>query len=139
MKRQKRQRRIVDPEKLENVGWKKAKPKRLPKGWSLLPPPFDEAENGCGYWHESGLRVLASVLVEKDARRWFHVSCSLASRRPSYEELCTVKAVFVGSHRRAIQVFPPKAEHVNFHPYTLHLWCCLDGDGLPDFRRDGVV
>ena len=32
-------------------------------------------------------------------------------------------------------VFPERKFHVNIHPFCLHLWCCLDGDGLPEFSH----
>lgn len=35
----------------------------------------------------------------------------------------------------ALQVLPPRAKHVNIHPFCLHLWCCLDGDVTPDFTQ----
>jgi len=28
---------------------------------------------------------------------------------------------------------------VNDHPRCLHLWCCLDRDVVPDFRRGGTI
>lgn len=121
--------------KRERRAWRKARPKNLPEGWRRLPEPFDEKEDGGGYASEWGLRVLCSALLEADDRVWLHVSCSRSDRIPTYEELCDVKRIFVGRTRRALQVFPPEAEHVNDHPYCLHLWCCMDGDGMPDFRR----
>lgn len=94
------------------------------------------------------LQVIVSSSREDDGRRWLHVSASrvwlvrnrlgafLAEQAlPSYEDLKLVKREFVGEDKRAIQVFPPSAEHVNIHPCVLHLWHCVDGDGLPDFTQ----
>lgn len=86
-----------------------------------------------------GLYVIVSGCVEGDGRRWIHVSCSRSDRLPSWSDLRKVKDAFIGRERKAIQVLPPASEYVNFHPYVLHLWCCLDGDGLPDFRKDGAI
>lgn len=88
-----------------------------------------------GVWKNlrTGQAVIASVSREPDGRRWLHVSTSFAARLPSYAELCEVKRLFIGADRRALQLFVPTAEHVNIHPHTLHLWHCVDGDGLPDF------
>jgi hypothetical protein len=47
-----------------------------------------------------------------------------------------VKELFIGGDRQAIQVMPPRSNHVNIHE-VLHLWHCLDGDGLPDFTGGG--
>ncbi len=84
-----------------------------------------------------GLFVMVSGAVELDSRRWIHVSVSRKDRLPSYDDLAAVKRTFIGDERRALQVFAPKSEHVNVHRFCLHLWTCLDRDGLPDFRDAG--
>ena len=70
-----------------------------------------------------------------------HVSVSRAKYIPSYEDLAGVKGAFVGDDRQALQLFPRRADHVNIHPYCLHLWACLepDGDGLPAFGAEGTI
>lgn len=80
------------------------------------------------------LSVILSVAVEDDQRKWLHVSLAHRNRLPTYETLKLVKDTFIGD-RKAIQVFPSEKEYVNKHPYCLHLWCCLDGDPLPDFTH----
>lgn len=85
------------------------------------------------------LHVICSAAVERDGRRWMHVSCSRRNRLPSWEELRLVKDTFIGPDRRALQILPPQSEYVNLHPNVLHLWSCLDSDGLPDFRKDGEI
>lgn len=85
------------------------------------------------------LLVIASGATEADGKRWIHVSLSRPSRLPSWEDVREVKDTFIGPDRKAIQVLPPKAEYVNVHRYTLHLFCCLDGDPLPDFRKAGII
>lgn len=83
--------------------------------------------------------VIFSAQRERDDRRWVHVSVSRPSRLPSWDDLREVKDTFIGRDRRALQILPPRAEYVNFHKNVLHLWHCLDGDGLPDFRHDGMI
>lgn len=80
------------------------------------------------------LMVIVSGNTEADGKRWIHVSYSRPSRIPSYEDLCLVKDRFIGADRQAISVHPPASQHVNLHATCLHLFHCLDGDGLPDFR-----
>lgn len=104
-------------------------PRVLPPTWKLV----DVVQDGAAYMHRGGLKVIASVATHGGAR-WLHVSCSRRSRLPTWDDLRMVKNLFVGRHRKAIQVFPAETEHVNIHPYCLHLWCCLDVDPLPDFR-----
>ena len=88
---------------------------------------------------DDGLYVIISESVEADEKRWLHVSCSRRTRLPSWADLRRVKDAFCGKERKAIQVFAPASEWVNIHSFALHLWCCLDGDVLPDFRKDGQI
>jgi len=85
--------------------------------------------DGAAYRRADGLAVIASGAVEQDGRRWLHVSCSRATQLPSWQDLRDVKELFCGPERAA--------KHVNIHPHCLHLWCCLEGDVLPDFTQGG--
>lgn len=104
--------------------------RRCPKGWKRL-PGYPEQWT---FQSRDGLAVITSdPLPFGDGKLWGHVSCSRADRIPSYEDVATVKRLFVGRRRKAIQVFPSEDEHVNFHPHCLHLWWTPEDDGLPDF------
>jgi hypothetical protein len=81
-----------------------------------------------------GLQAIVSVAPEADGKIWEHVSVSHAERIPAWRELAEVRRVFVPADLVALQVLPPEAEWVNDHPYTLHLWACLNGRVTPDFR-----
>jgi hypothetical protein len=85
----------------------------------------------------SGL-ILASVATYDDGL-WYHVSFSLKDKIPSYEQTLFVRGSIFPASAKVIQVFPPVDEHYNFHPNCLHLWSCLEGDRLPDFRSMGMV
>ena len=111
---------------------------------TFLPPQigrfrFDSGHPGQGGRYISPARqvVIVSTNREADGKRWLHVSTPFQDRLPTYEELCEVKNIFVGPDAKAVQVFPPEAEHCNVHPYCLHLWACIDEDPLPDFRGPG--
>ncbi len=93
-------------------------PAILPKGWIR--------ENACSYRHRSGLLVLRTMALERDGKRWLHVSLSAAggARLPTYDELVAVKEVFICASEL---------------PNVLHLWHCLDGRPTPDFRRGGTI
>jgi len=40
----------------------------------------------------------------------------------------------------AYQVFAPPSQHVNIHPYALHLWGKVDGSPtLPEFGKYGTI
>lgn len=84
------------------------------------------------------LGVIVSCCTYNDRRIWLHVSVSrFDGVLPTWEQMSLVKALFIGEERQALQVMPKASEHVNIHPGVLHLWHCLDGDGLPDFRAGG--
>lgn len=67
----------------------------------------------CGY----SLRIVAS-----DGMGWEHVSVSLPTRCPTWEEMCRVKNMFWDDTDCVVQYHPPKSDYVNNHPYCLHLW-----------------
>lgn len=110
-----------------------ALPRVLPVGWRH---PAGQPDN-CFQSIVHSLAVFLSVERHSDSRRWLHVSVSHRDRIPSWDELRSIKDLFIGRDKKAIQVLPPESEYVNHCPRCLHLWCCLDGDGLPDFRRHG--
>ena len=111
-------------------------PSVLPHGWEEL-PPLDETV--IGFLRNDGLRVIVSASRERDGKRWLHASMSRPNSLPSWGDVRDVKSVFVGDHRTAVQILPPESEYVNIHPYVLHLWCCLDGDIVPDFVTEGMI
>lgn len=63
------------------------------------------------------LRVIVS-----DGMGWDHVSVSLDHRCPTWEEMAFIKRFFFRDEEAVMQLHPPKQEHVNNHPYCLHLW-----------------
>lgn len=82
-----------------------------------------------------GLVVISSTNKEQDGKLWQHVSLSRKSRIPTYDDMKYVKSLFIGDDKTAYQIFSKLDNHVNIHPYCLHLWCCLDGEILPDFTN----
>jgi len=71
------------------------------------------------------LRIQAS-----DGRGWEHVSVSTATRCPTWEEMCFVKALFWDEEDCVMQLHPPRSTYVNNHPYCLHLWRPI-GQAIP--------
>jgi hypothetical protein len=75
------------------------------------------------------LRIIADA-----GQGWDHVSVSTAMRCPTWEEMDMVKDMFFKVHEVAMQLHVPKKDHINIHPFTLHLWRPHKG-GVP--RPDG--
>jgi len=68
-------------------------------------------------YNGNGLRVIAS-----DGLGWDHVSVSLKNRCPTWDEMKFIKEMFFTDDEPAFQIFPPKSDYKNAHPYCLHWW-----------------
>lgn len=53
---------------------------------------------------------------------WEHVSVSLAHRCPTWDEMTWVKNLWWSENETVIEFHVPASQHVNYHPYCLHLW-----------------
>lgn len=53
---------------------------------------------------------------------WDHVSVSLHGRCPNWPEMAHVARMFFRDGEAAMQLHVPATEHINCHPWTLHLW-----------------
>jgi hypothetical protein len=95
---------------------------------------LDYGLGGVQFRHEDmQMMAIFTMSCHQDGKCWIHASIARTDRIPSYDELRKLKTEFIGRDRKAIMVLPAEAEHVNIHPNTLYLFCCLDGDPLPDF------
>jgi hypothetical protein len=83
--------------------------------------------------------VICTARVEQDGLRWLHVSCSRRDRLPDWADLRLIKHTFIGDDRVALQVLPREHDYVNIAPRCMHLWSCLDGEPVPDFRVHGQI
>lgn len=84
------------------------------------------------YYPTKQIAIIISINIETDGKRWIHLSASRKKQLPSWMDLKEIKQIFL-QDRKAIQVLPQKDRYVNINPYVLHLFTCLDGDGLPEF------
>lgn len=87
---------------------------------SFNDPDMDPTKNGAfmvqalsGVW----LRVLATT-----GYGWEHVSVSIYSRTPNWGEMDQVKRLFFEDTETVVQYHVPSSDHINDHPYCLHLW-----------------
>ena len=63
------------------------------------------------------LRIIAS----SDAG-WEHVSVSRLNRCPNWPEMDHIKRLFFKDDETVMQLHVPPSEHINAHPFCLHLW-----------------
>jgi hypothetical protein len=106
-------------------------PTVLPAGWRCL----DYMGAHGTVYRSISLTVIMSVGNHLDGKRWLHVSLARRDRIPYYTDMVEVKELFIGPEKKAIQIFPPRSEHVNINEHVLHLWHCIDDDPLPDFTQ----
>jgi hypothetical protein len=73
-------------------------------------------------------RVLAVIASNGDA--WDHVSVSRVDRCPNWEEMEYVKRLFFNDDEVAMQLHVAVTDHINAHPYCLHIWM-PQGEKIP--------
>jgi hypothetical protein len=66
------------------------------------------------------------VIVASADAGWDHVSVSRKNRTPNWGEMEHIKRLFFRDDETAMQLHVPVADHINHHPYVLHLWRPLD-------------
>ena len=102
------------------------------KHWTLI----EKRQDGISYRHSIAQGLTAIFSVEYHGGMcWLHASIARIDKIPDYKDLCKLKKEFIGKDSKAIMVLPKESEHVNIHPYVLHLFSCLDGYILPDFTE----
>lgn len=77
------------------------------------------------------LRIIAS-----DGGGWDHVSVSLPTRCPTWEEMCWVKRLFFSPDEVVMQLHPATSNYVNNHPHCLHLWRPQSAEEIARIRDD---
>lgn len=63
------------------------------------------------------LNIIASI-----GGGWEHVSVSRKNRCPNWPEMSFIKGLFFKDDETVMQLHVPTVDHVNYHPYCLHLW-----------------
>jgi len=109
-------------------------PRVLPYPWHVV---ATDPDGGLAY-DSDRLRVLVDAHIEEDGKAWIHLSVSRRDRRlPTWEDLVTIRDVFLGAEQLAVQVLPPRSEHYDagLGVEVLHLWAPLESDPLPNFLR----
>lgn len=102
---------------------------KVPEHYRVLSGPLKSSvlDGNNGFFvfkkHNIIYRIQAS-----DGFGWEHCSITLDKKRTAdWEELCMIKDMFWGETDCVVQYHPPKADHVNIHPYCLHLFRPVGG------------
>lgn len=101
----------------------KKKPSALLEDFRIKVGPFRSTEkNGMnGAFEIPSDNVVLRVIVS-DQLGWDHVSISLPTRTPTWDEMCKMKNTFFKPEETVIQYHPPNSKYINKHPFVLHLW-----------------
>src|SRR5262245_4071443 len=62
------------------------------------------------------------LVVVSNGLGWDHVSASLKDRCPTWEEMSLIRDICFEPDECVMQLHVPVTEHINHHPYCLHLW-----------------
>lgn len=77
----------------------------------------------CGvFWVPSPIDRQPMRAIASAGEYWEHVSVSRRSRCPNWAEMSFIKELFFRPDETAIQFHVPVRDHINVHPYCLHLW-----------------
>ena len=74
------------------------------------------------YKHRFKRIVTQLAVIASDTKNWEHVSVSLPNRVPIYAHMRYVKNLFWDENDIVMELHVPLANHINIHPYCLHLW-----------------
>src|SRR5215510_12883173 len=89
---------------------------------SLLPnvKVVQVEEEGGAFYVWNGHR--AFKVIASHGMNWDHVSVSTRERCPTWDEMEFIKRMFFNDDEVAMQLHVAPSDHINCHPYCLHLW-----------------
>lgn len=53
---------------------------------------------------------------------WEHLSVSMPSRTPTWEQMCVMKDIFWNKNEACVEYHPREEDYVNNHKHCLHIW-----------------
>lgn len=80
-------------------------------------------DDTCGMFHVPSIIDRAPIrVIASSGEGWDHVSVSRQNRCPNWPEMEHIKRLFFADDETAMQLHVPPSDHINCHPYCLHLW-----------------
>ena len=100
------------------------------EGFMPIPPDMRQKKEKWGVFMIP-LGELETAIVIADngvsSPEWEHVSVSLPTRCPTWDEMCKIKEIFFSDDETVVQYHPRKQDYVNIHRFCLHLWRLKNG------------
>lgn len=82
-----------------------------------------EGDDTCGLFIIRDIKLKNALkVIASSGEGWDHVSVSLPHRCPTWDEMEHVKRLFFRDDETAMQLHVPPTDHINVHPFCLHLW-----------------
>lgn len=105
---------------MRKTPWLRAEPYRVP----FFPghPYYSAYGDDFGMFKIPGPCAAPLAVIVSAGDSWDHVSVSLKNRCPNWSEMSFVKDLFFDETETVMQLHVPADDHVNCHPYCLHLW-----------------
>ena len=72
--------------------------------------------------HRDGHKGAKLTVIASCGGGWEHISVSTPVRCPTWDEMEHIKRLFFRDDETAMQLHVPPSDHVNCHPFCLHLW-----------------
>jgi hypothetical protein len=80
-------------------------------------------DESCGVFQvPSPIDQAALMILASSGGGWDHVSVSHTNRCPNWPEMSHIRTLFFRNEECVMQLHVPKSEHINAHPFCLHLW-----------------
>lgn len=70
---------------------------------------------------------------------WEHLSVSMPSRTPTWDQMCTMKEIFFDDEEECVEYHPRKSEYIDAHPHCLHIWRLRMDDLVTMYQEMGWV
>lgn len=70
---------------------------------------------------------------------WEHLSVSMPSKTPSWDQMCVMKDLFWEDNEECFQYHPKKEDYVNIHPHCLHIWRPIVQERLDAYRGMDLI
>ena len=86
---------------------------------------FIEAEtinDGMGGYYYDSISNKRLNFIFSYQMGWEHLSVSMPSRTPTWEQMCKMKDIFWNKDEACVQYHPKEEDYVNMHPHCLHIW-----------------
>jgi hypothetical protein len=94
---------------------------------------IQRGEDGATFFFRPGGRGTITLgVVVSDGEGWDHASVTVdprfGNRCPTWDEMDLVRDLVWRADECVMQLHVPRADHINCHPYCLHLWKPQDGE-----------